>query len=248
MTKLHSTATAVLVVASLLGAEPVSSQSLRGSVASVERQYRAAQDHDFTFLRSPNQIRRFVEAGYLVEVPGNDNYKLIRVSYPYARPEAKLFIERLSAQYRAACGEPLVVTSLTRPQSEQPRNASTQSVHPTGMAIDIRRSRQRSCRVWLEDLLISLERQGVLEATRERWPAHYHVAVYPRDYAHYVAGLSDRSLPDPTGTIHYRVRRGDSLWGIARNYGIDVDELKGANNLSTTRIYAGQTLRIPTGQ
>lgn len=243
--------TAIGTLALLLAtgvADPAAGQSLRGSLASVSRQYQTALDHDFTFLRTAAQIERFVKNGYLVPVRGNANYTLARVSYPYARPETKLFIERLSAQYRAACGERLVVTSLTRPRSEQPSNASRRSVHPTGMAIDLRRSRQRSCRVWLEDVLLSLERQGVLEATRERWPPHYHIAVFPRPYARYVAALADRTLPKPTGTIRYRVRRGDSLWSIARNYGVAVDELKSENNLSGSRIYAGQTLRIPAGQ
>ncbi|NIP81786.1 MAG: LysM peptidoglycan-binding domain-containing protein, partial [Gemmatimonadetes bacterium] len=186
-----------------------------------------------------------VARGYLVPVPGNDNYLLARVSFPYARPEVKMFLERLSAQYRAACKEPLVVTSLTRPRNRQPNNASSRSVHPTGMAVDIRRSNQRSCRRWIEDTLLSLEQAGVVEATRERRPPHYHVAVFPRQYGRYVAALPDKSLPTPTEVIHYRVRRGDSLWSIARNYGIDVDSLKEVNNLPGSRIYAGQTLRIP---
>jgi hypothetical protein len=221
------------------------SQSLRGSPSSVARQYHAAQDHNFTFLPSSNRIHGFVANGYLVRVPGNAHYTLANVSYPYARPEVKLFIERLAAQYRAACNERLVVTSLTRPLSEQPRNASQRSVHPTGMAVDIRVSNQRTCRKWIEQTLLSLEGQGVAEATRERWPPHYHVAVFPQPYARYVAALSDRSLPQPARAMHYQVRRGDSLWSIARNYGIDVDSLKETNNLSDNQIYAGQTLRIP---
>ncbi len=247
MTMLRS-ATAVLALLLCLAADPAVGQSLRGSLASVSRQYNIAHDHDFTFLRTASQIRRFVDHGYLVRVPGDANYTLIRVSYPYARPETKLFIERLAAQYRAACGERLVVTSLTRPQNEQPRNASRKSVHPTGMAIDFRRTRQRSCRVWLEDVLLSLERQGVLEATLERWPPHYHVAVFPRPYAQYVANLDRRRQPEVTEAIQYRVRPGDSLWSIARNHGIGVDDLKSENNLSGSRIYAGQTLRIPAGR
>lgn len=229
-----------------LVAVPSAAQTLRGSPASVERQYRVAQEHDFTFLRTSQQVRQFVERGYLVRVPGNENYALARVSHPYARPEVKLFIERLSAQYRAACGERLVVTSLTRPLNSQPANASSRSVHPTGMAIDMRVSQQPACRVWLESTLLSLERRGVLNATRERRPPHYHVSVFPRQYARYVASLPDRSLPRLADVVHYRVRRGDSLWSIARRHGVDVDSLKEANRLATTRIYAGQTLQIPS--
>lgn len=235
-----------LVCIGLLTA-PASAQSLRGSPWSITKQNRVAHDHDFTFLATSRGVRDFVEKGYLVEVRGNGNYTLASVSYPYARPEVQLFIERIAAHYRAACGEPLVVTSLTRPQSAQPNNASRRSVHPTGMAVDFRRSTQRTCRSWLESTLLELEEQGVVEATRERYPPHYHVAVFPNPYARYVASLPDPSLPAPTEVTHHRVRRGDSLWSIARDYGVDVDSLKAANQIRGNRIYAGQTLRIPSG-
>lgn len=226
-------------------ATPALAQSLGGSPWSITRQNRIAQDHEFTYLVSSRVVEDFVEKGYLVEVTGNGHYTLANVSHPYARPEVKLFIERLAAQYRAACNERLVITSLTRPRNDQPNNASRRSVHPTGMAVDIRRSNQVSCRKWLETTLLSLEKQGVVEATRERWPPHYHVAVFPSQYARYVAALPDKSLPDPSDVIHYKVRRGDSLWSIARNYGVDVDSLKEVNNISGNAIFAGQTLRIP---
>lgn len=244
---------AILLIAIVLA--PAEAQTLRGSPASVERQYQVAKQHDFTFLRTTAQVQRFVEAGYLVRVPGNQNYTLARVSHPYARPEVKLFIERFSAQYRAACGEQLVVTSLTRPLNRQPANASSRSVHPTGMAIDLRISHNQRCRSWLESTLLSLEKRGVLSVTRERRPPHYHVSVFPRQYARYVESLPDRTGPRLASTAEaranqaraaeYQVRRGDSLWKIARTHGIDVDSLKEANRLNTSRIYAGQTLQIP---
>lgn len=233
------------ILCTLLAA-PLAAQSLRGSNASVARQFRKAREHHFTFLTSARQIRTFAEEGYLVRLQGNGNYTLASVTYPYARPATKLFIERIAAQYRAACGEPLVVTSLTRPRNGQPDNASSRSVHPTGMAVDVRRSTQRSCRKWIEKKLLSLEKAGVIEATRERWPPHYHIAVFPTSYPRYVASLPDPSLPEPAEITHYQVRRGDSLWSIARNYGIDVEELKAANDLADNRIFAGQTLRIPS--
>jgi hypothetical protein len=234
----------VLLIALAL---PLQAQTLRGSPASVERQYRVAHDHNFTFLRTSAQVRQFVERGYLVHLPGNENYTLANVSHPYARPEVKVLVERLSAQYRAACGERLVVTSATRPLNGQPANASSRSVHPTGMAIDLRVSQQPTCRRWLESTLLSLEGRGVLSATREHRPPHYHVSVFPRQYAQYVGSLSvsDRALPRVADVVHYQVRRGDSLWGIARTHGVPLDTLKEANRLAGTRIYAGQVLQIP---
>ena len=76
-------------------------QSLRGSARSLDRQNLQATQHDFTFLRDSAQLRRFVGADLLVPVTGNHDYVLKKdVSFPYARPEVRLFIDRLSGQYR----------------------------------------------------------------------------------------------------------------------------------------------------
>ncbi len=238
----------------------VAAQNLRGGTGAMEEQYQQARLHDFTKLRDPSHVNRFVELKLLVPLKGNRDYRLHQVSFPYARPEVRLFVERLATQYRSACGEQLVVTSLTRPVSHQPRNSSKlYSVHPMGMAVDLRWSTRRDCRSWLEnEVLIPLEKQRTLQATLERSPRHYHIAVYPRQYASYVAALESRRQQAPevrvaeahepsSSPTRYRVRSGDSLWGIARAHGTTVDELKSANNLRGSRIYAGQLLQLPTG-
>jgi hypothetical protein len=211
-----------------------------------------ANQHDYTFIRTGARVKYFAEKGWLVPLRPNQDFELNGVSYPYARPEVRIFVQRLAAQYRAACGERMVVTSLTRPLSRQPRNASTRSVHPTGMALDIRYSRSRTCRRWLEGVLLDLESASVLEATRERYPAHYHIAVFPRQYAAYVDGLDKRddtrvaeAAPLETTAAPYEVRAGDSLWTIARRLGTTVEDLRTSNNLRSSRIYAGQVLKVP---
>jgi nucleoid-associated protein YgaU len=159
----------------------------------------------------------------------------------------KLFVQRLGAQYRRACGEELVVTSLTRPLSEQPRNASTLSVHPTGMAVDFRTSLNSVCRHWLESTLLYLEAAGVLEATRERRPSHFHVAVFPEPYAAYVSDVLASAVSGNRTrlTSRYMVRDGDSLWAIARRHGTTVPKLRAANDIRGSRIYSGQLLTVP---
>lgn len=155
----------------------------------MREQNAVAREHDYSFLRTSSQVNRFVDLGLLVELPGNSNYELVRVSFPYARPAVKTFVERLASQYRADCGEKLVVTSLTRPEARQPRNSSDLSVHPAGMAVDLRVSQRTACRKWLESTLLSLEKRNVVDVTRERHPPHYHVAVFPHPYENYVAAL-----------------------------------------------------------
>ena len=115
------------------------------------------------------------------------------------------------------------------------------------MAMDVRRSTSRACRSWLEKVLLSLEGAGVLEATRENSPPHYHIALFPKQYASYV----DRRLADAgdSGTkVAYRVRSGDSLWSIARKHGTSITELRTVNELRGSRIFAGQVLTVPAGR
>lgn len=230
-----------------LAVDPAAAQSLRGSRASLDLQNRMARQHDFTYIDTPNRVRYFADQGWLVRVQPNSDFELHAVSFPYARPEVELFIRRLANQYRRACREPLVVTSLTRPTTRQPRNASDRSVHPTGMALDLRYSWDRNCRSWLEDVLSSLERQGVLEATLERRPRHYHVALFPSPYASYVQTIQARQPVDETDKLEYRVRSGDSLWRIAREHGISVDDLKRFNGIRGNQIFAGQVIDVPLG-
>lgn len=225
-----------VLVAGVLPLAGGRAESLRPSRASLSIQNRQAQAHDFTYIRNPEQLDHFVRKGWLVRLTGNRDYRLYRVSFPYVRPETRMFVERLSSQYRSACGERLVVTSATRPKSHQPRNASPDSVHPTGMALDLRRSSRRSCRQWLDRTLVYLEGRGVLEASIERWPPHYHLAVFPEPYSTYVKSL---------GGQRHRVRRGESLWAIARRYGTTVTSLRSVNRLRGDRILPGQVLNVP---
>ncbi len=220
-------------------------QSLRGSASSLDRQVLQARQHDFTYLSNPRQLRRFVDAGLLTRLPGNRDYALSNVSFPFARPAVRLFVERLSEQYRRACGAQLVVTSLTRPRSHQPRNASNRSVHPTGMALDLRRPSGR-CRQWLEATLLSLEARGVLEATAERRPPHYHVALFPDPYVEYVNRMTQTAETAPSTPRIHIVEAGDTLWGIARRHGASPRILRQTNGLTSSRIYPGQKLRILT--
>ncbi len=47
---------------------------------------------------------------------------------------------------------------------------------------------------------------------------------------------------------YYTVQRGDTLSAIARRFGTTINELMRLNNLSSTRIYAGQSLQITAGE
>jgi LysM repeat protein len=232
--------TLALIAAILMAlSHPGLSQTLKGSRASMERQNQIAIKHGYTFIKTSKVVTGLVDAGDLVKVSNSKDFELHDVSYPYARPAVKAFIERLGSQYRAACGEKLTVTSLTRPIDRQPANASTDSVHPTGMAVDLRIPPKQKCRTWLESYLLDMESDDVLDVTRERRPPHYHVAVFPDTYEQYVVGLS-------ASTREYTVRRGDTLTRIAASTGTSVAQLRATNGLRNDLIQIGQKLLVRT--
>jgi hypothetical protein len=236
----------VCLAALMVSATIAEAQSLRGSRASIRRMYRQANAHKLHFYQTASGVERAAERGRFVPLEPNDHFGLFNVRYPYTKPAVRIFVERLAEQYHDACGEQLVVTSAVRPATEQPRNSTDRSVHPTGMAVDLRKPTSRKCLTWLRKTLLSLERQGVLEATEERRPPHFHVAVYPSPYAAYVQRLTGKPLRLAASTDTYVVRRGDTLWGIARRHDTTVRQLLELNELNGETIRAGEKLKVPT--
>jgi hypothetical protein len=163
----------------------------------MREQHKVAVERDLIFMGDAAEVRKLADEGGLLTLESTDDYRLNAVSYPYAVAEVKLLIERLGRQYREANGAPLVVTSLVRPTSSQPRNAHDLSVHPAGMAVDLRVPQDAKARRWLESVLLQLENKGVLDVTRERYPPHYHVAVFPAAYAAYVERMGPEEKADP---------------------------------------------------
>jgi LysM repeat protein len=161
-----------------LTAVPLSlaAQTLRGSRASVDLMFASAHAKDLAFLDTRSDIYEAAVTGELELLSITDDLTLERVKFPFVLPNTRSFTDSLAAEYRAACGDRLVVTSGTRPTTEQPRNASPKSVHPTGMAVDFRRP-TGNCLTWLRQALLTLEQRHVIEATEERRPPHFHVAV-----------------------------------------------------------------------
>lgn len=234
-------------------------QTLKGSRTSIDKQYRTAISYGFSFVQSASSLNSVIKTNQLSRVSPDRYMDLHNVSYPYAVPGTRLFLSRLSEQYHSYCGEKLTVTSLLRPRDRQPANSVAHSVHPTGMAVDLRIPKTGRCRTWLENTLLSLERENVVDVTRERYPPHYHVAVYARDYETRVAKLTgsstrsdsvasaDAPAASYTGTYQrYVVRKGDTLSEIAKRNGVQVAQLRAVNTLRGNLINVGQKLRIPS--
>ena len=264
-------AIASVVIPSLAGA-----QSLRGSRSTVERVYERASDRGLYFYKTSGGVKSAAEKGRFVRLEGNADYRLNAVGHPYLLPTTRTFVERIAAQYRAGCGEQLVVTSAIRPLANQPKNSSDYSVHPTGMAVDLRKPTGK-CLTWLRKNLLALEDRGVIDGTEERSPPHFHVVVFPGAYDSYLdsvgaapskvasAGARTASkalakapvtqrvslstaarMPSATATQKYKVRKGDSLWSIAKRYDISVATIQKLNPKAARKIVPGQTLVVAT--
>ena len=251
---------AVAMVAAVALPSAGGAQSLRGSRAAVLRVFERASDRGLHFYQTSTGVQSAAAKGRFVRLAGNPNYRTHGVSHPYVTPTTLTFVERLGQQYRGACGEQMVVTSAIRPLANQPRNSSDQSVHPTGIAIDLRKPTGK-CLTWLRGTLLSLEKRGLIDGTEEYGPPHFHIAVLPAAYERYLAesgvkgpaaeataasrGVALVTVAKlPSTTKAYTVRPGDSLWSIARRNGTTVSKLRALNPRTAAKIIPGQTLTI----
>ena len=246
----------------------VEAQSLRGSRSTVARVYERASERGLYFYKTSGGVKSAAEKGRFVRLTGNADYKLHGVSHPYLTATTRTFVERIAAQYRAGCGEQLVVTSAIRPLANQPRNSSDYSVHPTGIAVDLRKPSGK-CLTWLRKTLLALEQRNVIDGTEEKSPPHFHVVVFPAAYDAYIAGQDKQASRSasaaadaapkssvaprialatvarmPANTTKYRVRKGDSLWSIARRYDTSVATIQKLNPSAAKKIVPGQTLVV----
>jgi hypothetical protein len=119
----------------------------------------------------------------------------------YLRPWAKLFLERLSRQYRSRFGRSLRITSLVRTADHQrtlrgrnPNAAAPEgekrSAHLTGACIDIsKKDMSRAQMRWVREVLSGLKQKGYLFAVEEFTVPNFHIMIH-RDYTEYVEALT----------------------------------------------------------
>lgn len=251
------------IMLALVTTTAASAQTLHGSPTSVDLMYTSARTEDLEFFNTPQDIYRAAMQGALSLISVTQDLELDEAAFPFVLPNTKRFADSLAHEYHTACGERIVVTSGARPLDDQPRNASPKSVHPTGMAVDFRKPRTPACLTWLRASLIALEDRHVIEATEERHPAHFHVAVLRQaperrittvassgEVAPSVTDSTDHESParnvDHTSRAHaYRVQAGDNLWTIAHRMGTTPQRIQALNHLRTSRITPGQRLALP---
>jgi hypothetical protein len=159
--------------------------TMKGSDESLLRAYNISERMGYTRAKTKKDIAKLVASKALVQVATTRLLEVdAGVSFPVTRPFVRSFLYELASQYNATCDEKLVVTSLTRAITTQPKNASRISVHPSGMAVDLRIPSGKKCRTWFEKTLLSYERRMVIDLTKEKHPPHYHIVVFPPQNTH----------------------------------------------------------------
>ncbi|MEK7462022.1 MAG: DUF5715 family protein [Patescibacteria group bacterium] len=187
--------------------------SLTGSRASVLGAFHYAKEARYAFAANNAERDRLVANGTLVKLEG-PYLELIDVSSPYVLPVVAKSTNRLGQQYaEQGCGK-LKVSSGMRPLDFQKtiKHGSSLSVHPTGMAVDLRRivpenKEQITCLNWLAKTLQAIEADGRVDATAETRPErHFHVVAVPHVYEAWLATLPPQLDPDVkwlATTLHF---------------------------------------------
>ena len=155
---------------------------LKGSSGAVMRAWKYANATGYRFASTERELGWMRATRQVVRADSIPHVTLVDVSKPYLRVDVKTYLSRLAALYHGQCNTDLVVTSMLRFDGAQRLgNASARSVHPAGMAIDLRTT-GTPCLGWLESTLLAGERAGFVDVTREYHPPHFHVVVYPEEY------------------------------------------------------------------
>jgi uncharacterized protein YcbK (DUF882 family) len=194
--------TCVLALAPFAAAAAV---TLRATSESQVIQNEQADRDRLTRMEDQLMIDRFARLKLLAPVDDRtrDFYVYnVPEERRYLRPWAKLFLERLSRQYRSRFGQPLRITSLVRTEDHQrdlqernPNAAASigekRSAHLTGACIDIsKKGMSRAQMRWVRQVLSSLKQKGYVFAVEEFTIPNFHIMVH-RAYPEYVELVTD---------------------------------------------------------
>lgn len=200
-----------LYTATPLNAHPA---SLASDTAEMKRILNVTNEAKIPQITQAAQVNSFVAAGTLVPLYRIASvqregypYDLSEVSSPYLRPEAYTFMRQLVKSFNQECGRlPLTITSAVRlPKIHASVGGSPRSVHPHGLAFDVRTHDRRPDELhWLTRYLLAAETLGYIGAVEEKHNPHLHIAVIfdsftATDLAHIsVIGCISRPRPRPT--------------------------------------------------
>ncbi len=196
--------------------------SLKGSLASLERQNSILDAEGLERIEDENDLSSRIEHKLLVPLPASAALT-VNPSLPdhhrYCRPWTARFLVDLARAHEAAFHKPIEVNSavrtveyqkqlMTRNGNAAPAEGDVVSPHLTGATVDIAKeglSRQEMD--WMRRQLLALEEEGKIDVEEEFEQACFHITVY-KTYAPYrPERKTEQTVTSPSaGPRHKAVR------------------------------------------
>ncbi len=174
--------------------------NLRADTESQLVQNEQADADNLSRMEDQAMVERYARLRLLVPVPADTRDYYVHnmpEARRYLRPWSKLFLDRLSRQYRSRFGKSMRITSLVRTEDYQsqlrnrngnaaPPDGEKRSTHLTGASLDISKKGMTGAEQrWVRRVLHSLKQKGYLFAVEEFSQPNFHVMVY-KSYLDYV--------------------------------------------------------------
>lgn len=177
----------------LFSREAFTDQTLKGSPASLQKQNQEADRIGLTRIADDDELQLLKDHGLLIKIPKTTGIKIDRrleERFHVVRPWTAKFLSDMGMEFKKRFKANLQVNSATRTAVHQenlakrnknaaPVTGETRSAHLTGAAIDLaKKPLTRKQRQWLRIELAALEKEGLIEATEERYQAVFHIMVF----------------------------------------------------------------------
>ncbi len=168
---------------------------LKGSKESIRRQNSIADAEGLKRFMSERELAMAKVEGTLVALPQNEFVDLderLDVTYRWCLPRTRDFLNNLGEEYFERFGSRIQVNSAVRTMEHQKalrrhgngnailsRDPAEWSSHITGATVDITKKSMNPAELrWMRVRLITLENQGLVEATEEFHQLVFHVMVF----------------------------------------------------------------------
>jgi hypothetical protein len=192
------------------------SSSLRGSLASLERQNAVLESENMERILDESDLASRIAHGLLVPIPASADLTVnpnLIPTHRYCRPWTAQFLADLARAHAKAFHRPFEVSSAVRTVEYQKRLMRTNgnaaaaegdivSPHLTGATIDIaKQGMSRAELAWMRSHLLALQNEGKLDAEEEFEQACFHIAVY-KTYAPDAEPAAAQPAPHSTARHH----------------------------------------------
>jgi hypothetical protein len=169
-------------------------KELEGGDHRQEREAALAKHFGFTYIENDTHLQAMKDAGYLVPIPEDllIDPKL-DPKFRYVTPTTASFLRKLHGDFFAKFNTSFQINSAVRTivyqndLKKRNKNAAhthgpRKSSHPTGGAVDIAKLTLTPSQInWLRERLVTLKKEGSVEAVEEMRQAVFHIMVYRND-------------------------------------------------------------------